>query len=471
MSVKIFFPAFFLLITVTAALSPVRGQTTRTEPFVLGADISWIPQREADGVRYAHNGQVRDILDILKEHRFNYIRLRLFVDPTRVVPEDSINGLTGAWRASPYSRAGYCGLDSTIKFAQRVKSAGFKILLNFHYSDTWADPGKQYKPVSWRNLTTIDQVAQRVRQYTQVSLQAFKDAGVLPDMVQVGNENVHGMIHPHGRTWTENSQGGWPAFARLIHAGINGVRDVDTNIVIMVHSVADGGNSSPNNWLTNLRTNLNNREANFFNKINVFGISYYPRWHGNLTTLQNHLTAIINNQNHNHIKINIVEYADHHRAVNDIVFNLPNNRGHGTFVWEPQEFDGDTSKPLFDWSNINRRRETNSRIAVYPIMSRDYGNDVATGIAQNKPVPNHNPRNDFHVCAKGVITYNSSTPAVVTIYNVQGRVAGRFNLVGPGVYNIARLAGAKRPLRTGAYIIAIEPVNGNRQVFNSRIVR
>ena len=465
MRTKVSFPALLLLITVAAALPPVHAQTARTEPFVLGADISWIPQREAEGVRYAHNGQVRDILDILKEHRFNYIRLRLFVDPTRVVPEDSINGLTGAWRASPYSRAGYCGLDSTIKFAQRVKNAGFKILLNFHYSDTWADPGKQYMPVSWRNLTTVDQVAQRVRTYTRESVQAFKDAGVLPDMVQVGNETINGMIHPHGRNWNDSE---WRNFARLIHAGINGVRDVDANIVIMVHSVADSGWSDPNNWLTRLRTNLNQVEANFFNRINVFGISYYPRWHGNLTTLQNHLNAIIANRDHNHIRINIVEYADLHRGVNDIVFNLPNNRGHGTFVWEPQEFSGDNSLPLFDWRN--NRRETNSRIALYPIMSRDYGNDAFTNIAPNTSAParKHNPRNDFHVSHNGVITYNSDMPGTVTIYNMQGRVAGRFNVRGPGVYNPAQLT--RTPLNPGVYIIAIEPANGNRQVFNSRIM-
>ncbi|MCL2219085.1 MAG: glycosyl hydrolase 53 family protein, partial [Chitinispirillia bacterium] len=173
-----------LISCIIIASSPASAQN---ETYALGADISWIPEREAGGVRYAHNGQVRDILDILKEHKFNYIRLRLFADPTAVDP--NVQNDASGWNPFPYSAAGYCGLDSTVKFAKRVKDAGFKFLLDFHYSDTWADPGKQYKPMAWRSLN-FAQLTEKVYEYTKESVQKFKDAGALPDMVQVGNEVV-----------------------------------------------------------------------------------------------------------------------------------------------------------------------------------------------------------------------------------------------------------------------------------------
>ena len=447
-----------VLLAFCLALSPALAQT---EPFALGADISWIPEREASGVRYAHNGQVRDILDILKEHKFNYIRLRLFVDPTAGVPEDSARALADAkggtpWYASPYSTKGYCGLDSTIKMAKRVKGAGMKFLLDFHYSDTWADPGKQYKPMSWRGLD-FTQLTEKVRSYTKESLEKFKANDVLPDMVQVGNEVVGGMIHPDGST------SNWNNFAALVNAGIKGVKDVDPNIKIMMHTISE---RNPNNWLTTLKARLNQVEANAANKIDVVGLSYYPMWHGDLDSLGRILSAI--SRSHD-IKIAVVEYADKHREVNDLVFALPENKRFGTFVWEPEEFSGDNSLPLFDWKN--NRRETNSRISLYPVMSKDFGNDNTTGIIGNSgrfSAGNKSP-NDFSVGRNGVVIYRSNEPGTVTIYTVQGRVAGRFGVKSPGTYDPARFL--RTPLRPGAYIVAIEPANGVKQFFSGSVVK
>ena len=338
----------FLLICFAAV-----SVWAQNEPYALGADISWIPQREASGVRYAHNGQVRDILDILKEHKFNYIRLRLFVDPTAEISGES---------ESPYSAKGYCGLDSTIKMAKRVKAAGMKFLLDFHYSDTWADPGKQYKPVSWQNLTTVAQLAAKVRSYTKETLEVFKDSNVVPDMVQVGNEVVSGMIWPEGRNYSSGGKGSWADFATLVNAGIDGVRDVDANIKIMVHTINE---RNPNGWLTSLRNNGVTR-------IDVFGLSYYTQWHGQPDSLQRVATAFAANNSNNNIKIAVAEYSGNHRLINDIIFGLPNNKGFGTFVWEPADWsDNSYGATLFDWKN--NRRETNSLISLYPQMSIDYG--------------------------------------------------------------------------------------------------
>jgi len=327
----------------------------QNEPYVLGADISWMQQRENEKVKYYRGNQEGDLLTLLKGVGFNYIRLRIFVDPKAKDP--NVPNDAGGWNPYPYSAAGYCGLDSTIKVAKRVKAAGMKFLLDFHYSDTWADPSKQYKPISWQGLN-FTQLTEKVRTYTKESLQKFKEAGALPDMVQVGNEVVNGMIKPDGNGNTQN-------FATLVNAGINGVKDVDPNIKIMMHTIND---KNPNSWLTTLKSNLNKVEANAANKIDVIGLSYYPKWHGNVDSLKRALTAIANNHN---IKIVVAEYADFHREVNDVVYKLSSNKGLGTFVWEPQEFSGDDSKPLFDWTNGARR--SNARLELYPQMVIDYG--------------------------------------------------------------------------------------------------
>ena len=354
-----------IILTLFLAASILYAQN---EPYVLGADISWMQQRENERVKYYRGSQEGDLLSILKGVGFNYIRLRLFVDPKAT---DASKVDNSGWNPYPYSAAGYCGLDSTIKVAKRVKAAGMKFLLDFHYSDTWADPGKQYKPVSWQNLNTVALLSDKVRSYTKESLQKFKEAGVLPDMVQVGNEVVHGMIHPEGKNNGD-------AFARLVLAGIKGVKDIDPNIKIMIHTI---NSENPVGYLSTLKSNLNKVEANAANQIDVIGLSYYPKWHGNVDSLKRVMTAI--SKNHN-IKIAVAEYADFHREVNDAVYNLPDNKGLGTFAWEPQEFSGDDSKPLFDYTNGARR--SNARLELYPKMVTDYGiTNIQPSSSSNAP--------------------------------------------------------------------------------------
>ena len=413
-----------LLLSLCFALPALA----RTEPFILGADISWIPQREASNVRYADNGTVKDIFDILKEHRFNWIRLRLFVDPTATVPGES---------ESPYSRQGFCNLEYTRAMALRIKNAGMKFLLDFHYSDTWADPGKQHKPVSWNDLT-FSQLTERVRSYTRETLQAFQSDGTLPDMVQVGNEIVGGMIWPDGRSSTMRN------FAALVNAGIDGVKDVDQNIKIMIHSISE---NSPNNWLRNL-VNAG------VNRIDVFGLSYYSEWHGTPDELQQRVQAVVANHT---VKVVIAEYADNHRRVNDIIFNLPNEQGLGTFVWEP----ADWKEALFDWRN--GRRETNNRIDLYPIMSQEYGNDaIVAAEKQHFPLIPESPEAP-HITyyPGGTVQYRSSShnPTTLSLVTLQGRLTQQWRIVSPGTYTLHTPT-----TRSNRYLLIIDSKGICRQV-------
>ncbi len=182
---------------------------------IIGADISFVPQMEARGATYTDNGREKDVVQILKDHRFNWIRLRLFVDPTS---EDG------------YSKEGYCGLEKTLEMAKRVKQAGMKFLLDFHYSDTWADPGKQFMPASWADLKG-SALEDKIYSYTRETVSRFIEEGVAPEMVQIGNEIHNGILWPEGKI--EGSASG--SFYELLKRASEAVRDVDPEISIMVH--------------------------------------------------------------------------------------------------------------------------------------------------------------------------------------------------------------------------------------------
>ncbi len=420
-------PFFALSISFLCVLSA----DARTGPFILGADISWVDQREASGQKYADNGSVKDIFQILKDHRFNCIRLRLFVDPTAKVPGSS---------ESPYSTQGFCGLSHTLTMAKRIKNAGMKFLLDFHYSDVWADPGKQFKPVSWDGLS-FEQLTAKVRSYTKETLEACRTNGTLPDMVQVGNEIVGGMIWPDGKS------GNMTKFATLVNAGIDGVMDVDTTITIVIHSISE---NSPSNWLKSLI------DAGV-KRIDVFGLSYYSKWHGTPDDLQKRLNDAVKNHT---VKIAVAEYADNHRKVNDIIYNLPGEQGLGTFVWEPTEW----MDALFD--NQGGKRVTNSRIDLYPQMSKDYGNDdvsVIAGHVAEEGAPSRYaagkspaaPRlwfdRDGTAHYRGVDFVN----AEYSLFTVQGTIAARGRLSAAGEGSIVIRRGDSRPLAPGMYLMTL----------------
>lgn len=404
----------------------------RSEPFILGADISWIPEHEAGGVRYADKGQVKDILEILKEHRFNWIRLRLFVDPTAKITDEV---------ESPYSSQGFCDLQHTVAMAKRVKGTGMKLLLDFHYSDTWADPKKQHKPVVWQKLT-FGQLKDTVRAYTKAVLLDFKKNDVLPDMVQIGNEVKNGMLWPDGKISSLSN------FAALINAGIDGVKDVDTSISIMIHSISEG---SPSDWLKNL---INAGVK----RIDVFGLSYYSEWHGTPDSLQKMVDAIVDNHN---IEIAIAEYADNHRKVNDIIYNLDGERGLGTFVWEPCDW----SEVLFDWKN--NRRETNDRIDIYPQLSKEYGNDDFVNAQRVNKISYHLPyRISFQSNGVLIAELEESGKTHFTLVTPLGQLAYKWQITDPGNYrfNLFEIPG-KSVLQSGVYLLVVNGQKKKREVF------
>ena len=235
---------------------------------------------------------------------------------------------------------------------------GFKFLLNYHYSDTWADPGKQFVPKAWQGKSHAELV-QAVFDYTRDTITTFREAGVLPDMVQVGNEITPGMLWPDGRLPTN-----WSNFAKLVKAGIRGVdagRGTNARPRIMIH-IDKGGN-----WRAT---------KSFFDKLNSYGVDYdvigqsfYPWWHGSLLDLRENLDFMANAYQKDIILVEVAynwrpaEYRNKPapfpetpegqreflEEVNRIALNTPNHRCIGVFWWEPAVTGRLPSRGFFDY--------------------------------------------------------------------------------------------------------------------------
>jgi beta-galactosidase len=298
---------------------------------MIGADISFLPELEARGVKFSDKGNQKDVLEILKDHGFNYIRLRIFKDPQK---------------DSGYSPGkGFCDLTHTMEMAKRVKAAGLKFLLDFHYSDYWADPGKQYKPKAWEGKN-FQQLQDSVYQYTKEVMTALKNQGTSPDMVQVGNEINHGMLWPEGHIRSFDS------LAQLVFVGIQAVREVSSETAVMIHIALGGQNDESHFFLDNMIS----RKVPF----DVIGLSYYPKWHGTLADLKyniNNLAATYQKD------IIVVEYSQHKYAVNEIAFNVAEGRGKGTCIWEP----------LNTWESIfDKEGNSNAYLMIYDSVSNRF---------------------------------------------------------------------------------------------------
>lgn len=286
--------------------------------FILGADLSSMQQRMMGGNRLGRQEAEAEPappaepdwswIDSLRNGGINYIRLRTFINP------EVTNGHERA-----YSAQGFCDLAHTIEVAREVKARGMYFLLDFHYSNTWADPGKQWKPVSWEDLHG-QALEQKVYDYTRDAVQQLADANAKPDMVQVGNEIINGMLWPDGKI---ERYGDYTVFANLLKAGIKAVHDVDPNIKIMLHLALGGQNHRSRNFIDRLIAQGV--------KFDIIGESYYPNWHGTLSDLRANLLDLSQRYDQD---VCVVEYGGGNiREIQDLVRSLPNNKGIGTFVF------------------------------------------------------------------------------------------------------------------------------------------
>ena len=327
------------------------------DKFIKGMDISTLVEMEKCGAKYYDYGKEGDLFDILKSYGTNAVRIRLWNDPY-----DS--------QGMPYG-AGTNDLETMVELAKRAKSHGMDILLDLHYSDFWADPGKQFKPKAWEGLDA-DGLVQAVYDYTAGVMNVCKDNGVLPDMVQTGNELSNGMLWPDGQIFDEDtakSLGRTPEYdnlAKFVSAGIRGVKAVNPGTKIMIHLDNGGNNELYRRWFDNYIK----RGEDF----DVIGLSYYPFWHGTLDDLSANMADIAKRYGKELIiaevsmgftmedykeyeklsdeerkgyatKPHLIEgldypmtkqgQADFMQDIMTRIKNVPENRGKGFFYWEP----------------------------------------------------------------------------------------------------------------------------------------
>ena len=340
------------------------GSTGFSASYLIGADISFAES--------ASSGSQDNLLAQLKAHGFNAIRLRTFVDPKAADGYDPTNG--------------YCDIDHTVAFGKKVKSLGMFLLVDFHYSDNWADPGKQCVPVAWQKYTTIADLATAVHDYTKDSITKLIAGGARPDMVQIGNETTPGMLlhvcdsggQPTGGNKITGSTSNWSNLGALLKAGIKGVKDVDTGILTALH-IDRGGDKSTETAGAALSFSKSYIDSAIKQGVafDVFGESCYQQYQGDPNSTTNTKQTWTNTLGglaaaYPSIKILAAEYGPMQREVNDVVFALPNKQGLGTFNWEPEK-GGDWNAGghiLFSWANDTFTAQPD--LALYDQMKTAY---------------------------------------------------------------------------------------------------
>lgn len=252
-----------------AALTPA-GQINSSKALVAtssqalqnGADVSWLPTIEQAGSKfYNANRKATDPLLLMKRAGLNIARVRLWVGPSTQ----------------------HGSLTEVLALAKRIKAAGLQLVLDLHYSDWWADPGKQNKPAAWANLTQ-PQLVQKVHDYTTSVLTKFASQNTAPAWVQVGNEVGNGILWPNGQIdqWTSSK---FTAMTSLLNAGIKAAHQTSPRTKVMIHLETGGDASKTDGWLTY-------SFANGLIKPDAIGLSYYSQWAGPLSNLSASIAVV-----------------------------------------------------------------------------------------------------------------------------------------------------------------------------------
>lgn len=369
--------------------------------FIRGVDISTLKMVEEKGGIFYENGVSADVPSVLASHGANYCRLRIWHNPF-----DDLG--------NPYG-GGTNDYATTLTLARRAVGSGMKFLLDFHYSDFWADPGRQLKPKAWVSLS-LAELKNVVYNYTKGTLDALRGEGIVPDMVQIGNEITSGMLWNDGRVGSTGFED-FTQLSEIIASGIFGVRESAGDQCRIILPLDDGGNNSLYRW--------------WFDAINssgpvldydIIGLSYYPMWHGTLEELRYNLNDISSRYDKD-VAVMETAYAwtledgdglgnsfgaaeealvgypatpqgqiDFMNDLEQVILNVANNRGLGYFYWEPswiatpganwttaagQEYIEDTSIPNNSWDNLTVFNFTGSVLESVRVFNEPHANLVS----------------------------------------------------------------------------------------------
>lgn len=440
-----------------------------TEPFIKGADVSMLKQLEDNGAKfYDENNKEIECMTILKSYGVNWIRIRTWVNP-----KDSNGKFLGG---------GNNDTATTLILVERAKKLGMKVLLDFHYSDFWADPAKQDKPASWDGISGVA-LEGKLYKYTADILSSLKKINALPDMVQVGNELNGGMVWPNGKTWKQGDEtiGGYEGFAGLLKAGIKAVKDCDPNIKIMIH-LANGGD---NEMYRRVFDELTAKKVEY----DTIGLSFYPYWHGSFESLQKNLNDIserygkdvivaeisyaytledgdgmpnifgANEELAGGFKATVKGQENVIKKVMNVLSNVPYNKGKGFFYWEPDwipkdgcgwktgEGNGWENQAMFDFkgkalSSLNVFRTSPDAVMQVGIIEAINTIAVTTSIGEAPPMPDK--------------VYTILTDGSIVQNNVEWDKISEKNLKNIGTFTVAgKVAGTS--IKASA-IVTVTPI-------------
>lgn len=317
-----------------------------TPTFAKGADVSWVTEMEDDGVKfYDASGVQTDLFQLMKDLGMNAVRLRVWVNPEKEATSDVVSGGYGA---------AYCDRLDVVAKAKRAYQLGMSVMIDFHYSDIFADPSRQVIPSEWK-LYDMERLKSAISDHTKDVLYALVQAGVKPAWIQIGNETRNGMLHSKGQLWTDSGdiEGGWANFAGLINAGYYAAKAVCPDAKVMVH--LDNAYADNAWWFEKLKA----AGGNF----DMIGLSHYPMGSSEYTWKEMNSKAISNiktwataygvkvmvcevgvNPSNSDAATCMADFMTQAKALSECA---------GVFYWEPEVYGSwrpDTYKNVWNWN-------------------------------------------------------------------------------------------------------------------------
>ena len=378
-----------LLTIAFGVFAMLNSLSVTAQDYFVGGDISVLQSYEDLGVDYydQQGAKIDDVLKYMKSEQvgWNAMRVRLFVNPQRKNPDGSTD-------------AQVCqDLDYVVRLCQRIKEEGFSLMLDFHYSDTWADPSNQWTPADWQGLSD-EQLQTKLYDYTKDCLQQLVEADAAPDFIQTGNEISYGMLwgkynqKTYYCNWSDNKN--WPRFIGLLQHAVKACREVCPEAKVILHTERAG----QVNALLAICEKLSAVDYD------IIGLSYYPFWHGALATLGRTLSQL--ESQYPDKEVQIVETAYYYQwqptsGITDfsktwavspegqaafarsLIAELKNHDNvNGLYWWFPEENgNGPGSKVLTNW--VNRGLWDNSSHRALPglYVLKEFLNRPGTGIS------------------------------------------------------------------------------------------
>jgi len=394
--------------------------------FANGADIGWLSQMEAQGYVFKDNSGIqKNCLEILKEKGINALRFRIWVNP----------------------KNGYCGKKDVAFMAHRADSMGFKVMLDFHLSDTWADPSHQIKPAAWANHS-VNQLFTDVYSHVYDVVDTLKTIGVIPAWVQIGNETNDGTLWEDGRATSHMNN-----FASIIKSGYDAVKAVDSTIQVIVH-LSNGNDDAMFRWMFD---GLKNNGA----KWDIIGMSVYPYW-VNLSWAVDDSLALITMKDmiaRYNTKVMVVEtgylYNQPETAKNfliDLIAKTKSVGGLGVFYWEPESYNWQGYQ-LGAWDPVTKQ----PTVALDAFLT-------GTEVNQGKNIPNNydiniypNPFNPSTTIQYSISKANNVS---LLIYDTSGRLVKSLvkGYKGNGIFSVKwdGLDDSRRQCSSGVYFVNLQ---------------